>query len=128
MRDPEWERGDEVVKEFQDTIRKIDEIVRADQSGELIRSRLRNQADFYSLVGAICTLNRSGQVLHNDVARDRIHEFISIVENEARRGAFASAQVYFAASRAASNDAGPRQTRINVMSEILLGLRSVPQA
>jgi hypothetical protein len=87
----------------------------------LIRSRLRNQADFYSLVGAICVLARSGQSLNYGQARERIHAFISIVENEAERTAFSPAQVYFAASRAASNDAGPRQTRINIMIEILSG-------
>jgi hypothetical protein len=91
-RDPEWERADEVVKEFRETIQKIDEIVRGEQSGELIRSRLRNQADFYSLVGAICVLARSGQSLDYGQSRERLRTFISIVESEALRNTFSPAQ------------------------------------
>ena len=127
-RDPVWERCEEVTNKYRATIQKIDQIVRSDQTGELIRGRLRNQADFYSLIGGIYRLSEEGHELNIDHARERLRQFIAIVESEERRATFQSAQIYFAASRAASNDAGPRQTRINVMREILRGDLPMPQA
>jgi hypothetical protein len=126
-RDPEWEKMDDVVSEYRRTIQKIDEIVRTDNSGDLARTRLKNQADFYSLVGAITVILRTQ---HNQLGTgeiyDRLRRFIEVVEDEQRRSAFPPAVAYFNASRAASNDAGPRQTRINTMLEILPGNIPVP--
>jgi hypothetical protein len=78
-------------------------------------------------VGSIA-FSEPGHALDVDNARERLRQFVAIVENEERRATFPSALSYFAASRAASNDAGPRQTRINVMTEILLGELPMPQA
>lgn len=127
-RDPVWEKSEDVTNSYRATVQKIDEIVRGDQTGDLIRGRLRNQADFYSLVGAIYGLSQLNGVSTSDEARDRLREFISIVEDDQKRENYSPAQSYFAASRAASNDAGPRQTRINVMKGILRGDLPLPQA
>jgi len=127
-RDTEWERMDEVVLEYRKIIHTIDEIVRSDNTGDLIRSRLKNQADFYSFVGAISNLSRSGHKIVAAEAFSRLRRFVEIVEDEQARNAFLQAQSYFNASRAASNDAGPRQSRINTMVGILSGSISVPQA
>lgn len=83
-RDPEWERMDEVVAEYQAAIRRIDEIVRVDATGDLARSRLKNQADFYSLVGAVASLLKAGQALATAEAFDRLNRFIDVVEDEQR--------------------------------------------
>lgn len=117
---------DDTVREYRETIQKIDEVVRSDNSGDLPRSRLKNQADFYSLVGAICSLSRSGHEPASGAAFGRLNRFIEVVEDEQRRNTFAPALSYFNASRAASNDAGPRQTRINTLVEILSGNIPVP--
>jgi hypothetical protein len=115
------------VNNYRATVQKIDEIVRGDQAGELVRGRLRNQADFYSLVGAIHGLSQLGHVIDAEMARGHLRAFVAAVENEQTRAQFAPAQSYFSASRAASNDAGPRQTRINTVKEILIGNLAVPQ-
>jgi hypothetical protein len=120
-RDPVWERSEEVCAAYQLTVNKIKEIIEGDQSGELVRGRLRNQADFYSLVGAIHDLSKSAAVLNIEETRSRLRKFIAIVEDEQERGKFSPAASYFAASRSASNDPGPRQTRINMVKGILLG-------
>ena len=125
-RDPEWEKVDDTVAEYRETIQKIDGIVRTDNSGDLARSRLKNQADFYSLVGAICSLSRTNHEPGFAIAFERLDHFIEVVEDEPRRNAFAPALAYFNASRAASNDAGPRQTRINTLVEIISGNVVVP--
>jgi uncharacterized protein DUF262 len=108
-RDPQWENMDTVVVQYQAAIRKIDDIVRSDNAGDLIRSRLKNQADFYSLVGGVSRISRSGRAVDAAEAFSRLSRFIEVVEDEQRRHSFAPAQAYFDASRAASNDAGPRQ-------------------
>ncbi|WFU27239.1 DUF262 domain-containing protein [Bradyrhizobium sp. CB1717] len=127
LRDPEWERAEETEREFREVVQKIDEIVRGDQTGELVRRRLRNQADFYSLVGAISSLTRSRASLDSVQARDYLQTFIAIVEDEALRNEFSPALAYFGASRAASNDAGPRTTRITIMNAILTGVHTLPR-
>jgi hypothetical protein len=126
-RDPVWEQSEDVANKYRSTIQKIDDLVRSDQTGELTRGRLRNQADFYSLVGATYSLNKNNRLLALDDACIRLREFIAVVENEARRAQFKPAESYYAASRSASNDAGPRQTRINMMQGILSGDLPIPQ-
>lgn len=125
-RDPEWEEMEDVVALYQQVIRTIDDIVRTDNNGDLARSRLRNQADFYSLVGAVKVLLQRGFPLNVGDVYGNLRKFIEVVEDEQRRNSFAPAAAYFAASRAASNDAGPRQTRINTMLEILPGHIPLP--
>ncbi|QDM18724.1 DUF262 domain-containing protein [Tardiphaga sp. vice304] len=127
-RDPVWERAEEVTDKYRMAIQKIDQIVRSDQTLDITRSRLRNQADFYSLVGGVYALSETGHDIAPDEARERLRQFLATVDNEERRAEIPSAASYFAASRAASNDAGPRQTRINIMKEILLGEVALLQA
>jgi hypothetical protein len=127
-RDPVWEKSDEVCSAYLAMASKIKEIVEGDQSGELVRGRLRNQADFYSLVGAIYDLSKHGSVLDIGETRSRLRIFIAIVEDETRRTKFSPALSYYAASRSASNDSGPRQTRINMIKGILLGDLVLPEA
>ena len=126
-RDTQWEKLDEVVEEYCAVIKKPNEIVRNDQSGELLRGRLKNQADFYSLVGAIAQMSRENLRLVAEEVTPRLKRFIDIVENDHQRATFIPAEAYFHASRAASNDAGPRQTRINTMVEVLSGRMPLPQ-
>ena len=127
-RDPQWEKMDEVVLEYRKIIETIDQIVRNDSTGELARSRLKNQADFYSFVAAISSLSKRHHPIVVAEAFRRLRRFIEVVEDEHDRSVFPQAQSYYNASRAASNDAGPRQSRINTMVGILSGSITAPQA
>src|SRR5262249_41009842 len=71
-RDPQWEKMDEVVLEYRKIIETIDQIVRNDNTGELARSRLKNQADFYSFVGAISNLSKQRYSVVAAEAFDRL--------------------------------------------------------
>ena len=61
-RDTEWEKKDEIEEEFRETIKSIGKILDLSldlsQDINLAKTRLKNQADFYSLFGAIAELNR----------------------------------------------------------------------
>jgi len=57
---------------------------------------------------------------------ERLQAFIGFVDDPDRRATFSPADSYYAASRSASNDQGPRQTRINMISGVISGDLPVP--
>lgn len=120
-RDELWSSKTKVTTDFVFVIRTILDILNADNEGVLVKSRFKNQADFYSLVGAIHALQiNSPMPAPADIAA-RLKVFLQIVEDEEQRGQNSGAQAYYAASRSASNDQGPRQTRINIMKSVISG-------
>ena len=118
-RDEDWAERERVAKEFTGSLIFIAEILRADTDGTLVRSRLRNQADFYSLVGAIHALQTSGKLASAETVASKLKSFIATVDDPAGREKFSPAAAYYAASRSASNDQGPRQTRITMISGVV---------
>ena len=56
-RDTQWEAAVEVVDKFRRVIEQIALLTDSSRGTELARSRLRNQADFYSLFGAVYELD-----------------------------------------------------------------------
>ena len=61
-RDIEWDDKDDVESEFRHTVETIKKILDLSPSINLSKTRLKNQADFYSLFGAIAELNREGEL------------------------------------------------------------------
>ena len=61
-RDEEWDRETEVVDEFRTIISQLSKLIHHPQGQVLTQSRLRNQADFYSLFGAFSELTREGSL------------------------------------------------------------------
>jgi hypothetical protein len=120
-RDEDWVDRGRVGKEFTGTLIKIADILRADPEGGLAKSRLKNQADFYSLFGAVHDLQMTGTLPPDDVAVSRLKVFLQMVDDPEKRSGFDPADAYYAASRSASNDQGPRQTRINMLKGMLSG-------
>jgi hypothetical protein len=118
-RDENWADRERVARAFTAAIIYISEIVKADQ--DIARTRLRNQADFYSLVGAVDKLNKDNQTPAPAAAANLLKKFVNIVDNAEERPALEPANDYFSAARSASNDQGPRQTRIAIITSILNG-------
>jgi hypothetical protein len=117
-RDDEWPEQNAVITKFYETIDRIKEILSQDK-GDLVKSgRYRNQADFYSLFGAIAQLDAKDDLSQ---AADRLTSFAEIVSDDEKRAADDSASQYYEAARSASNDSGPRETRIHIIKRILLG-------
>jgi hypothetical protein len=121
-----WENGDETIDKYRTAIHAIKVIVTGDSTGELARGRLKNQADFYSLVGALIKVIEKDGSINNASARERLRRFIAIVEDEEGRGKFKPANEYYAAARSASNDPGPRQTRIETVAGVIRGTVKLP--
>ncbi|HMO85224.1 MAG TPA: DUF262 domain-containing protein [Lacipirellulaceae bacterium] len=115
-RDEDWPRSGEFVEEFQEAIRYLQRVVR-DDGQPIATSRMRNQADFYSLFGAVATLNRTGDLPNEHDARQSLLRFLELLDSPKPPP---RATEYLEAARSASNDAGARTTRIAVVRDVLL--------
>lgn len=117
-REQEWAFESEARVRFSRAIREISDILKAGET-RLIRSRLKNQADFYSLFAAIDTLLEADELPDAEEAYGRLEAFVDQVESDTSRAHNGKAMEYFNAARSASNDVGPRNKRIDIIIEIL---------
>lgn len=118
-RDESWDEQDEVVADFKTVIEEIRDVCKADDW--IAKSRLRNQADFYSLFGAILALLSQPTAPKPSTQARRLRKFTEKVVDEVAREGSAFARDYYEAARSASNDLGPRQTRIDIILAVLQG-------
>jgi hypothetical protein len=115
-RDDEWAQGDDVIARFDSTTRRLRQILETSEGAFIRTSRLRNQADFYSLFGAVALLADNSDW---DIISGRLKHFIETVNDDDSRTNNLDAQDYYEAARSASNDAGPRKTRIAIMGRVV---------
>ena len=122
-RDDEWINKEIVVREFRDAIYYISSTLDYSRNSYISSSRLRNQADFYSLFGAIVELKREGKLPTPYVAAERLSHWLGRIKEVESSGDIqqlaSTEMIYLSAARAASNDAGPRRVRINALKEVL---------
>ncbi|MBJ7900733.1 MAG: DUF262 domain-containing protein [Cyanobacteria bacterium RI_101] len=134
-RDLNWENKQSVTDEFRTVIETVKAIAEADQSLSLTKTRLKNQADFYSLFGAVAELQRENR-LNSDyslIAR-HLHDFISEIEEEGKELAERLLQEasprdnalrdYYNAVKTRFTDAGQRKQRITIIKNIILDAES----
>lgn len=120
-RDQVWEAQPQVEAEFRAAIDTIALILEcADDERDVTASRLRNQADFYSLVGTIVELRREQRLPAAAAMMAKLTTFVRDVDNEETRVENAHLVEYFDAARSASNDKGPRERRIAILKNVLL--------
>ncbi len=120
-RDQSWEGQETYEERFRRANHVIMKLLEEPDGGVIKSSRLRNQADFYSLFGAVEALQAASQLpATNDAAR-RLVEFLAVVEDEDGRSKSPQAQKYYEAARSASNLAANRKQRIDTMKLVLLG-------
>ncbi|MBS9477421.1 DUF262 domain-containing protein [Ancylobacter radicis] len=122
-RDEEWLSQYDTIAEFRRNIGYIADIIRQNNGNYITSSRLRNQADFYSLFAAVVELNRDGGAPTPDVAATKLAQWISRLKHvelmAETNDQYADEIMYLGAARAASNDAGPRRIRINAIKRVL---------
>lgn len=120
-RDDSWERRQEIEDRFRRVIDSIATMLNDPTAASLESSRLRNQADFYSLFGAISRAQQRLPALPESIAAERLVSFISVVEDDSRRPQVPDANQYYQAARSASNDTGPREARVAIIERVLSG-------
>ncbi len=124
-RDIEWEKKDDIEDEFRNTIKLIGEILEISQKQDinLVKTRLRNQADFYSLFGALAELNRQEEdnlVISSEMVA-KIYQFLEIVNDEEKSNKNEYTLQYYKAVKFSFTDAGARKKRIEIMKSLIQG-------
>lgn len=114
-RDEVWTEEATVQERFQDIMKFLKAMI--DDNPEFEKSRLRNQADFYSLVGAIDMLMTRDSLPNPDVSSAALLGFAEIVNDDVRRIDNDSANQYYKATRSASSDIGARKKRIEILMQ-----------
>jgi hypothetical protein len=123
-RDIEWEDAADTEQRFRDITTFVSQLVSLPQQNPLFRSRLRNQADFYSLFGAVAELVDVGDpVLQTprDLLATRLETFLEIVDDDGKRVKDEAATRYLSAARSNSNDLGQRKQRVETITTIIRG-------
>lgn len=124
-REESWELREEVESKFRKIILSFEGILSTPNGSGLVKSRLKNQADFYSLFGAIAEIIAENLTISAEEIADRLNTFVTAIDNEVVRNKNRSLIEYFEAARSASNDAGPRRVRIGVLKDVILGRLSI---
>lgn len=117
-RDAEWEQRQPVEREYRAVTTYLGDLAAAGDRA-LLGSRFRNQADFYSLFGAVLDLRRAKTLPAPDEAATRLLGFLPLVNDERTRASNEVAMEYYEAARSASNDARQRRSRIRIVTEVL---------
>lgn len=128
-REDEWEGRARWEKEYTNVIYFLEAVLNHDTANIIRASRLRNQADFYSLFAALAELKREDRMPTPQFAGDRLIGWIgalAAVHDDEGENPLVSGRndgpevdIYLQAARAASNDAGPRRRRIDIMKTVL---------
>jgi hypothetical protein len=118
-RDEDWEDVLKIDQEFRSVINVLREWANEILGGPA--RRLRNQADFYALYGAVLDLWREGRLADREVSIDRLNSFMAIVNEDETRVADPDANRYYDAARSASNDVTQRRDRVRILTEVLSG-------
>jgi hypothetical protein len=121
-RDVVWEDAADTEQRFREVIELIASFFSLPPDDPLSRSRLRNQADFYSLFGSIAEcLKAQDPVLQQPKAllAERLVSFLQIVEDDRRWAQNEPAARYLNAARSNSNDVGQRKSRVEIITAAL---------
>ena len=119
-RDVDWPDQQSIETQFRRVIETLKDILgQSPHPGILETSRLRNQADFYSLFGAIAKKQEANSIVGAVEVAKRLLKFVQDVEDEDSRGKNPTLREYYEAARSASSDRGPRETRIRIISDLL---------
>ena len=128
-RDSEWEEKDEIENEFRNTIKSIGKLLDLSEDINLSKTRLKNQADFYSLFAAIAELNRESELIINEDTGLKIYSFFEVVRDKDLQNKSKDelndyqkkALDYYKAAKFSFTDAGRRKTRIEIIKSLLKG-------
>ncbi len=126
-RDLEWEHQYQITREFDQVINLIKQILdESDESVDLTKTRLKNQADFYSFFAALAELNQEKVDLKvNRETSKRIAKFLEDVESEESRQNHQAAQNYYDAIGSSLGE-GTEKARIRIDNLKSVLMSSIP--
>jgi len=115
-RDEEWAGHTEVAERLRAAFRFIGRLLETEP--DLAATRLRNQGDFYALVGAVDRLASRADLPDPQQAAPVLRAFANLAA-EGPSSSDEQARRYYEAARAAANDTRQREARIGVLEEVL---------
>lgn len=118
-RDEVWPEQNVVSERFRSAVNFAAEMLNGPNGNELERCRLKNQADFYALIGAIDICIQENTAPNPAKSTERLLEFIRKVDDEGARKTDDNALAYYEAARSASNDTGPRRIRVEALKQAI---------
>lgn len=123
-RDVVWEYRDEIEAQFKKVIELIKEILnQSPPHVNFCKTRLKNQADFYSLFGAISELNNEKPLKITSEVCKRIDVFLKSLDSPEARINIPVAQEYYDAITTSLGSAGieKNKIRINILKSVISG-------
>ena len=117
-RDDEWQLKELITERFKKTIHVIKKILDSDTSDIILRSRFKNQADFYTLFGTIDSMAQETILPDNSLISERL---ISFINYELTETSEQDIKDYYEYVRAASNRTLARKERERILKRILIG-------
>lgn len=123
-RDVMWDDRDEIESRFKKVIELIKELVKQSPKNiNLCKTRLKNQADFYSLFGAISELNDEKPLQITSEVCKRIDILLKSLDSPEARINIPAAQDYYDAITTSLGSAGidKNKIRINILKSVISG-------
>lgn len=120
-RDDEWEKREEVLKIYRRVVSSIKNILNHDAEDILIKSRFRNQVDFYTLFCTIHRLLEQDEFPEVDEIIKNIKSFITTIENETEREKIQEIDTYFFYTQSGVNRTVAREKRCEILSSVIKG-------
>lgn len=118
-RDKEWEEMENVKSLFLSTIEILAQILNLDDENIIKYSRLSNQADYYSLIGAISENIKNGINITPQIYLEKLKVFINLIDNEAVRSESPEIESYYQNARVATNRTSARKERVTILNNFI---------
>lgn len=124
-REETWDQRDQTIASFRSAVGFIAGVLAQADDQTIISSRMKNQADFYSFFAAVAELQEENLLPTAKDVSDRLKAWLAHMRawerEELPDDPNQTLSRYLAAARAASNDAGPRRTRITILKDVMRG-------
>jgi Protein of unknown function DUF262 len=117
-RDDDWEMKETISERFKYSINLIKALLISDTNDIILRSRLKNQADFYTLIGAIDSLKQKDLLPETETIKERL---ISFINYEVIDTSNQDLKDYYEYVRAASNRTLARKERERILGSVIAG-------
>lgn len=114
-RDLDWDKSRATISTFKKTINKIQKISMI--NSDILRTRLKNQADFYGIFGAL--LNITDEDFKENEIYTKLTNFYQVVDNETVREEDENAKKYFVTVRTNTNKTTVRIDRIKLLTDLI---------
>ncbi len=118
-RDSEWAEMETVKSLFLSTIEILSQILALDTENIIKYSRLTNQADYYSLIGALGENLKNGINISAEIYLEKLKAFILLVESEEARLNNPEIESYYQNARVATNRTSARKDRVRILKSYI---------